>query len=134
LRARSFTVGWVWPGSFSPTGLALFLILKRQYSSRGTQAQRLQAASERLRAQVEISPLALVEWDEDFRVTRWSPRAGELFGWSEVEVLGRGWEDWAFVHPQDLSKVNEAVARSLERGEDGSVWVNRNFCKDGSVV
>ena len=38
---------------------------------------------------LENSPLAVIEWDSDFRVSRWSRSAERLFGWKAEEVLGK---------------------------------------------
>lgn len=35
------------------------------------------------------TPLAEIKWDSEMRVTEWSEKAEELFGWSEDEVIGR---------------------------------------------
>ena len=35
------------------------------------------------------SPLALIEWDPEFKVRRWSRQAEELFGWKPADALGR---------------------------------------------
>ena len=42
-----------------------------------------------LKAQREASPLAIVTFDRDARVTSWNPAAERIFGWTEAEVLGR---------------------------------------------
>ena len=36
----------------------------------------------RLAFHVENTPLAVIEWDHEFRVLRWSPAAERLFGWT----------------------------------------------------
>src|ERR1041385_8537087 len=47
------------------------------------------SAYQRLTSHLENSPLAVVEWDSDFRVSRWSESAEALFGWKADEVLGK---------------------------------------------
>jgi PAS domain S-box-containing protein len=42
-----------------------------------------------LEAIVDSSPVAIVTFDRDGRVTRWSQAAERTFGWSAAEVLGR---------------------------------------------
>ena len=41
--------------------------------------------------------MAVIEWDSDFRLTRWSPAAERLFGWEAWEVLGKRIGGWRFV-------------------------------------
>jgi PAS domain S-box-containing protein len=58
-----------------------------------TERKRAEAAAEeahqRLTFHVENSPLAVIEWDSDFRVSRWSESAERLFGWTPEEVIGK---------------------------------------------
>ncbi len=78
------------------------------------------------------SPLAVIAWDAQRRISFWSHRAVEIFGYTAAEALGRGLEDWTFVEPADLELVRD-VQRQIEAG--GSVRafvnVNRNVRKDG---
>src|SRR5262244_1903509 len=53
-------------------------------------------AHRRLSLHIENTPLAVIEWDEDFRVSRWSPSAERLFGWKADEVLGKSVDEWKF--------------------------------------
>jgi PAS domain S-box-containing protein len=61
----------------------------------------------RLAFHVENTPLAVIEWDREFRVLRWSPAAQRLFGWKADEVLGKRFSDWEFVVPEDVEAVNQ---------------------------
>ncbi len=83
---------------------------------------------------VENLPLAVVEWDNRFRVTRWSPRAESIFGWSESEVLGLALDDWRFVHEDDVSLVAATMHRMLQGEEARNVSSNRNYTRDGEVL
>jgi PAS domain S-box-containing protein len=77
-------------------------------------------------------PVATIEWDAEGRVTRWSPEAEALFGWSEAEVRGKRVTDWPFVHPGDA----EAVAR-VSAGLDHArqtFSANRNLTREGRVL
>ncbi|PKN54264.1 MAG: hypothetical protein CVU56_27595, partial [Deltaproteobacteria bacterium HGW-Deltaproteobacteria-14] len=49
-------------------------------------------SEQRLRFHMENSPLAVVEWDAHFVVTRWAGEAERLFGWTEAEVVVLGFE------------------------------------------
>src|SRR5438094_3703875 len=87
----------------------------------------------RLTFHVDNSPLAVIEWDSDFRLSRWSPSAERLFGWKADEVLGNHITDWKFVFAADIRAVKRISMRQ-SRGEQHSVSKNRNYTKDGSVL
>ena len=116
------------------TGVLLFLILHRQFGRRAAQAARLTESGHRIQHLVRNSPLAVVEWDANFRVSHWSATAEDIFGFSEDDVRGLRWGEWDFVHPQDQEAVDEVVHTSLAQGKSGSFSVNRNLRSDGSVI
>ena len=91
-------------------------------------------AHQRLTFHVENSPLAVVEWDSDFCVSRWSESAERLFGWTAEEVLGKHVTDWKFVFADDVNEVIRLTSKQREGSEIRGVLRNRNYTKDGSVV
>jgi PAS domain S-box-containing protein len=96
--------------------------------------ESLRGAYQRLTFHFENTPLAVIEWDGNFCVTRWSPSAERLFGWKAEEVVGRCADDWRFVFADDAQAVKEVEERQ-RRGADGQgVSRNRNYAKDGSVL
>jgi PAS domain S-box-containing protein len=83
---------------------------------------------------VNNSPLALVEWDRNFKVKRWSKRAEQMFGWQESEVLGKHWTEWRFVFDRDINTVVEKT-NFLDNGDQNrNICHNRNYTKEGSVI
>ncbi|MGH9882301.1 MAG: PAS domain-containing sensor histidine kinase, partial [Pyrinomonadaceae bacterium] len=91
-------------------------------------------AHQRLMFHVENSPLAVIEWDSDFRVSRWSEAAERLFGWKAEEVLGKHVSDWHFVLPEDLEAVAQVTDRQREGVEHRGFLYNRNYTKNGAVL
>lgn len=96
--------------------------------------QAMRGARERLMLHVEHSPLAVIEWDRQWRVTRWSGRAEAIFGWSASEVIGKDWSQWPFVHPDDLPAVRRITQALVTGRARHNISRNRNFTKDGGVV
>jgi PAS domain S-box-containing protein len=92
------------------------------------------AAFRRLEFHVESSPLAVVEWDSDFRVSRWSASAERLFGWRAEEVLGKHVNEWRFVFTDDVDAVALVTNRQREGVEVQGVTRNRNYTRDGSIL
>jgi len=83
---------------------------------------------------VESSPLAVVEWDSDFRVSRWSASAERLFGWNADEVIGKHVNEWRFVFADDEDAVALVTNRQREGVEVQGVQRNRNYTRDGSIL
>jgi PAS domain S-box-containing protein len=95
---------------------------------------QLQEASQRLRLHVENSPLAVVEWDSQFRVTRWTGAAEQFFGWRAEEILGKSVDQIHWIHEEDAPAVNHLMRDMLEGRRPHTINMNRNYRKDGSVV
>jgi PAS domain S-box-containing protein len=83
---------------------------------------------------VESSPLAVVEWDSDFRVARWSESAERLFGWKAEDVIGKHVNEWRFVFADDEDAVALVTNRQREGVEVHGVQHNRNYTRSGSVL
>ena len=93
-----------------------------------------QEAHKRLTFHFENSPLAVIEWDSDARVSRWSESAERLFGWKAEEVLGKHVADWHFVFDEDIDAVLQVTQRQRIGAELHGVQRNRNYTRDGSVL
>jgi PAS domain S-box-containing protein len=100
----------------------------RQYT------KALQEAHQRLMFHVENSPLAMAEWDSEFRVQYWSQRAEAIFGWQAQEVIGKRPDEWRFIHEEDADFVNCFIAQLLDGRKSQDICQNRNYTKDGSVI
>ena len=92
------------------------------------------AAYRQLAFHVESSPLAVIEWDTDFRVSRWSESAERLFGWKAEEVIGKHVNEWRFVFADDVDAVALVTNRQREGVEIQGVLRNRNYTRGGSVL
>jgi PAS domain S-box-containing protein len=114
-------------------GKAIEAVL-RDVTERRRAEEALRTSEERLRAHIDNSPLAVVEFDPQFTVTRWSKEAERLFGWTAGEIIGRSVEEVRWVHEDDLESVRRESAR-LSSGEGTrTVHANRNYRKDGAIV
>lgn len=82
----------------------------------------------------ENSPLAIVEWDADFVIKKWTGTAEHIFGWRADEVVGKHLNDISLVYQEDIGKV-DAVLNRLSEGKEVVVYsFNRNNTKDGRVI
>ena len=87
-----------------------------------------QAASRRLRFQVDRMPLAYIAWDREFLVTEWNHAAERIFGWSAAEAVGR---HVYFIVSPDMRPLVDAVGAKALSGDENSHSLNENVAKDG---
>jgi len=91
-------------------------------------------AYQRMIFHLENSPLAVIEWDTSFRVSRWSESAERLFGWKAEEVIGKHVGGWHFVFDEDVDAVEQVTNRQRVGEELQGIQRNRNYRKDGAVL
>ncbi len=94
----------------------------------------LHDALQKVNFHFENSPLAAIEWDRDFRVSRWSATAEQIFGWSSSQILGKRPDDWKFVVEEDAARIAQVMSRFITGSETSNVTINRNYCQDGTIV
>ncbi|MBK8884517.1 MAG: PAS domain S-box protein, partial [Bacteroidales bacterium] len=94
----------------------------------------LHSALQHLKFHESNSPLAVIEFDKDFRVTKWSKNAAKIFGWQEKEVLGKLMFEFKWVYEEDIEKVSFLSQQLLTTKNKSYKNVNRNYNKDGSVI
>lgn len=95
---------------------------------------QLRAALQQLNFHVENTPMAVIEWDAQFIVRRWSGAAPQIFGWPAEEILGRCINELNLVYEEDLAEVTAVCDRILSGAEPQIIAHNRNYKKDGSVL
>jgi diguanylate cyclase (GGDEF)-like protein/PAS domain S-box-containing protein len=96
--------------------------------------EELRRTNVALSAHFDNTPLAVIEWDRDMRVSRWSGQAEAVFGWSAQEALGRSLAAWRLVFEDDAGAVDRMVDRLFEGAGTHATILNRNYRKDGSVI
>ncbi|NQE34241.1 PAS domain S-box protein [Microcoleus asticus] len=95
---------------------------------------KIKQTNSRLELHLQNSPMAVIEWDREFRIVRWSPMAEQIFGWSAAEVIGKDWHEWSIVHQEDFEQVCAVTNQLLQGREPRNISHNRNHTKDGSVI
>lgn len=118
----------------TPDGRPYFVGVITDLTAAKRAEEEAERAYRRLNAHLDNVPLAVVEWDEQFRVTRWSPQAEGLFGWAAEEVLGRHPDDLALVHPADRERVDTLFREMIAGTARTAVSVNRNRTKQGKEL
>ncbi len=109
-------------------------VIVRDIRERKKGNQILRTTLQQFNFHIDNSPVALIEWDANFRISRWSRQAEQVFGWTAEEVLGRQPYEWNFVFIDDLATVQASVAGLWEGREQQTVSLNRNYTKTGTVI
>ncbi len=111
------------------TGISCYTV---DISSLKKAEQATQKAQKRLNYHINNGPLAVIEYDKDMRITFWSKRANDIYGWKEEEVIGKKLSEF-LIYKEDITKVNEGLQEQEVRQEKGPL-ANRNYSKDGRVL
>ncbi|EKD25790.1 MAG: sensory box histidine kinase/response regulator, partial [uncultured bacterium] len=94
----------------------------------------LREREQRLRFHVENSPMAIIEWDMNFIVTRWAGESKKIFGWSAEETVGKPIMDLKMIYEEDVPAVQK-VMEKLSSGKTIQVFSsNRNYNKKQQVI
>ncbi len=112
----------------------VYTIVLRDVTQRQQIENDLRDALQRVNFHFENSPFAAIEWDREFRVSRWSATAEKVFGWSSAQVIGKRPDEWQFVIPDDTERIAEATNRLISGLEASNVTINRNYCQDGTMI
>jgi diguanylate cyclase (GGDEF)-like protein/PAS domain S-box-containing protein len=83
---------------------------------------------------LDHSPLAVIEWDDQVRITRWSAQAERVFGWRAEEVIGEKPQDIALVHPDWVPTIQASTLELLEGQTPNNRMISRNRTKSGKSI
>jgi len=105
--------------------------ISRDITERKRAEEEIRRSQQKLRLHVDLTPLAVIEWDNNFCVRAWNPSAERIFGYSTSEALGR--HASLFVAPQFRDHV-EQVGKALLQRQGGTRSSNDNLTKDGRTI
>jgi PAS domain S-box-containing protein len=108
--------------------------LQRELFERQLVEQALSRAYQHLQFHVENTPLAVVEWNQGFRLMNWSKQAEKIFGWTLEEVIGKHPHEWRFIYEEDAQRVNSVMERLLNGSQPSNLSCHRNYTKNGTVI
>lgn len=97
-------------------------------------AQTLKESQERLSFHVDNSPMATIEWDADFIVTRWAGEAERIFGWTPAETIGKPIMDLNMIYEDDIPLVLETMLQLQEASNKYVVSCNRNYTRERNLI
>ncbi|MBW3553249.1 MAG: response regulator [Gemmatimonadetes bacterium] len=90
----------------------------------------LRRSEERLRAVMDVAPVAIIRVDRAYCVQFWNPAAERIFGWTAEEVLGR---PYPLGDPGDRDEAKDLFDRGFGGHTHEGVEIRR-LRKDGSHV
>jgi PAS domain S-box-containing protein len=110
--------------------------LRLEIKERIRAEEELRLAYQRLTYHVENTPLAVIEFDKELNIKRWSARAEEIFGWKASEALLKNINDPDFqiIHEEDKKVVARINEELMQGTVNRNLSLNRNYTKYGKVI
>jgi PAS domain S-box-containing protein len=93
--------------------------------------EALLLSKQRLALHVEQTPLAVIQWDSDFKVQEWNPAAEKVFGCTREEAVGR---HFSFFVSESARPQVEIVGLTLMKRGGSQRSTNENITKDGKTI
>jgi len=103
----------------------------RDITDRKRAEEEMRRSEQKLHIHFEHTPLAVVEWDLDFRVTDWNPSAERIFGYSKQEAIR---QHGSFIVPPQHRPQVDQVWKELVRQNGGTRNTNDNLTKAGRTI
>ena len=95
-------------------------------------AKQYRESRESLALIVQQSPMAIITWDPEFKVTQWNLAAERIFGHSKKdEATGRHAE---FIVPEAAREHVEKIWQNLMNASGGKRSTNENVTKSGKTI
>jgi PAS domain S-box-containing protein len=83
---------------------------------------------------LDNGPFAVIEWDHGFRISRWSQKAEQLFGWKSNEVMGLHFNEFNILPKEEFERIKENI-KTIEEGTDITTVLENNNChKSGKLL
>ena len=115
-----------------PDGQVIGLLgICRDITDRKLAEEEMRQSQQKLHIHFEHTPLAVVEWDLQFRVAAWNPSAERIFGYSRQEAIGK---HASFIVPQQFRPHVDRVWRQLLDRKGGTRSTNDNITKSGLTI
>jgi two-component system, cell cycle sensor histidine kinase and response regulator CckA len=115
-----------------PNGQIVGLLgICRDITDRKRAEEEFRQSQQKLRIHFEHTPLAVIEWNTQLRITEWSPSAERVFGYSRAEAIGR---DGSFLVPSALWEHVDKLGKQILQQSGGTRSANDNITKDGRTI
>jgi PAS domain S-box-containing protein len=105
--------------------------LEKDLAQRERMEQELHDREERYRLVVAKSPIAIIEWDQNFCVREWNDAAERIFGYSRRQAIG---QHSHFIFPPSEVYAVDAQFRQLASSKSDGHRVSQSTRADGSLI
>lgn len=106
--------------------------LKKELVQKTTQCDKDRLHLLKLYLHSRQTPMAIIDWDLDFKVTFWNEAATNLFGYTSEEALGK--EGRELIVPEEADEHVNKVWQDLIDNQGGVISSNINITKEGEKV
>ncbi|MDH5546154.1 MAG: PAS domain S-box protein [Gammaproteobacteria bacterium] len=113
-------------------GQNLLLAFIRDITQQKANEEALRQNAQRMSLHVMRTPLAVIEWDRNFQVTKWNPAAETIFGYSADEAIGKNATE-LIVTEEWKPHIKLSWKQILEQKESDSS-TNENLTKSGKLI
>jgi PAS domain S-box-containing protein len=103
----------------------------RDITDRKRAEEESRQSQQKLRIHFEHTPLAVIEWDTQLRITEWSPSAERVFGYTRAEAIGC---DGSFLVPSSMREHVAKMGQEILKQKGGTRSANDNVTKDGRTI
>ncbi|MFC1761699.1 ATP-binding protein [Planctomycetota bacterium] len=105
--------------------------LQAEIVERKQAEEKLRESTQRLALHIEQTPLAVIDWDVDFKVVTWNHGAEKIFGYTAEEALG---QHASFIIPEEQAGNIDQVWRALKENRGGFNSTNSNLTQKGTSI
>ncbi|MBI9066900.1 MAG: PAS domain S-box protein [Salinivirgaceae bacterium] len=103
----------------------------RNVFSRNQAQAAIDKVQKKLNLHFELTPLAVIEWDLDFKIVRWNLSATRIFGYTFEEVIGRRSD---FLIPGSKKEHVTNIWAHIKGMRNGEPTTNLNQTKEGKLI
>lgn len=122
------------PNAYGPAEQRMLEFVSSQVArsiERKAAEEALRRSEQRLSLHIQKTPLAVIEWDPDFRVLQWNAAAEQIFGYTAAEAIG---QHASFILPESALAEVDRTWRDLMRNAGGDREAHENLTKDGRII
>ncbi|MDH5717095.1 MAG: PAS domain S-box protein [Spirochaetia bacterium] len=94
--------------------------------------KKLHELTQKMLLHVERTPLGIIEWDKNFKVTNWNPAAERIFGYKKEEVLNKHPND--LIIPEEEKEHVDKIFINLLKKKGGLDSINNNITKNKKLI